>query len=251
MPTPHHFDVTSEMINHVEQVSLRIFALEGLSGGRLYAERRVKAEFIHPEMFGTCDAIIVSKKRLYIIDFKYGQTAVDPVKNTQLIQYALSVAEKFNWRFETVHLLIMQPRINWFKEWVITGYELKADYLPLWHKGVLRVLKNDKPPFPGSWCHWCRAKQTCPAKNEMKMKALSEVFSDNPLTKEETNGVTEESGRSEDKKREKKTKGREDIKTKTAKASEQAGQESPRQKSKGRKREKETFETETFDEWCG
>lgn len=146
----------------------------------LLIEKRVYNNEIHPEMFGTCDAIIPQYMgTLHIIDFKYGAGhLVSPIKNTQMIQYALAVAEAYDWKFERVKMTIIQPRAgNKFSEsWEISITELKNQWLPLWKKGVARVERGDAKPFPGSWCHWCRAKTTCPAKNESRVNAIEQKF---------------------------------------------------------------------------
>lgn len=192
-----HFDITEEMVEQCNRVAIRIESIRKLAKGKLYVEQRVHARFIHAEMFGTCDAIIDGGKVLYIIDFKYGQSEVSPVKNPQLIQYALSVAGSNNWKWERAELWIMQPRINHFKSWSVSMKDLREHWRPLWNSGVLRVLRNHSKPFPGHWCHWCRAKFTCPAKNEQRVNQIVDRFSNQPLTEEETNGVKEKGSQKE------------------------------------------------------
>lgn len=162
-------------------------------GKVLLVEKRVYNSDIHDEMFGTCDAIVVDfGKSIHIIDFKYGAGhVVDPEENTQLIQYALGVAEAYDWNFRTVKMTILQPRAgnDWAKTWEISAKELKTKWLPLWKKGVARVERGDVKPFPGSWCHWCRAKAICPAKLEKKFNDVKSRFSD--LTEGNENGKKE------------------------------------------------------------
>jgi hypothetical protein len=206
-PLPDKFDVTSEMIAHCEKAANKIHALHKAFGGTLLVEKRVYATFIHPEMFGTVDAVIAANDgTLHIIDFKYGAGhIVDPVKNTQLIQYALSVAESYGWNehFFTVKMWILQPRAgdDWHKSWTITMTELQGKWLYVWEQGVKRVLKGGGQPMPGSHCHWCRAKTTCPAKNETRVQKIANQFLNTPLErgidgKEETekSRVEEKSG---------------------------------------------------------
>jgi uncharacterized protein CbrC (UPF0167 family) len=162
-------------INHAATMEIN-------DSGALLIEKRVYNSDIHDEMFGTCDAIIVVHgKSIHIIDFKYGAGhIVDPVENTQLIQYALGVADAYDWNFRTVKMTILQPRAGkeWAKSWTITAKELKTKWLPLWKKGVERVERGDAKPFPGSHCHWCRAKRICPAKKEKSFNDVLNRFND-------------------------------------------------------------------------
>ena len=193
------FDVSREMLEHVNAVAAKIRAIHKASGGVLLFETRVFASFIHEEMFGTCDAIIAGANGiLHIVDFKYGAGhVVDAKENTQLIQYALSAAESYDWDFTHVSMHIMQPRGGgeWHKRWTITIKELKEFWLPLWVSGVARVERGHNKPFPGSHCHWCRAKNfNCSAKMEMRQEKISNVFESNPLPKEKINhGIKEKS----------------------------------------------------------
>lgn len=192
-PLPDSFDVTQEMIDYVTQVVQKIRAIHTATGGILLVEKRVWATYIHEEMFGTCDMIVAKVDDwLHIGDFKYGAGhVVNPEKNTQLIQYALSVAESYDWRFPKITMHIFQPRAgkNWHKRWTITMEELKDFWLPLWEKGVARCESRHAKPFPGSWCHWCRAKFTCPAKADKRAQEIRNVFETNPIESEANNGL--------------------------------------------------------------
>lgn len=202
LPLPASFDVTEEMIAHVEKVARKIRAIHQAFGGTLLVEKKVFASFIHPEMFGTCDAIIASPTMLHIIDFKYGAGhIVSPVENTQLIQYALSAAESYDWDFPQVKNWIMQPRAgeDWHKSWVVEMSELRGYWLPLWHRGVRRVEQNKSKPWPGSHCHYCRAKAICPAKVESRVNEVATMFENSPLTNGAKNGIEKENGTKESK----------------------------------------------------
>ena len=164
----------------------------------LLIEVRVHNNEIHPEMFGTVDAALVEIfGTLHVFDYKYGQGhVVSPEKNTQMIQYALGLAEKYDWQFTDVVVHICQPRAgkNWHKQWKITIEELKG-YRELWRKGVARVDRGGNKPFAGNWCHWCKANdgKTCPAKREKQTERVNKMFSDNPLTIGDQNGFKKSS----------------------------------------------------------
>ena len=181
LPWPKSFDVTDEMRRHVMKSVNKVRALHRVVGGTLLVLKRVFGKFIHPEMFGTCDVVIAGADReLYILDFKYGAGhIVDAKDNTQLIQYALSVAESYDWDFDFVQMYILQPRAgeNWYKSWRITMTELRTKWLELFKKGVKRVELNKSKPMPGAHCHWCRAKRICPAKQEKRAQEVLDMFS--------------------------------------------------------------------------
>lgn len=184
---PEDFDVTETMIGHVERVVKKIRAIQAAEGGGLFVERKVFASFIHPEMFGTCDAFITGEDgTLHVIDFKYGAGhIVKAEKNTQLIQYALSIAESYDWGFDQVKMWIMQPRAGkeWFNSWLISMRDLREVWLGLWHKGVARVESGRAKPYAGAWCHWCRARSICPVKQEKRAEKIADVFNSKPLKK--------------------------------------------------------------------
>ncbi len=198
-PVPDNFAIDSEMVNHCERAANKIRALHKVHGGTLLIEKKVFASFIHPEMFGTCDAIIAGTDGvLHIIDFKYGAGhVVSPIENPQLIQYALSVAESYDWKFIEIKLWILQPRAgdDWYKSFSITMKELRFHWLPLWEKGVKRVLAARSgltKPQPGGHCHWCRAKAICPAKVLDRSEKASSVFKNSPIEGKGQNGGKEE-----------------------------------------------------------
>ncbi len=177
----------------------------GLTTKDLLIEVRVHNGEIHSEMFGTVDvAIIELFGILHVLDYKYGQGhIVDPKENTQMIQYALGLLERYDWNFSGVVLHICQPRGSGTapKSWAVSIEQMKK-YRELWRKGVARTEKPNLKPFPGSWCHWCRARQidpatgqaVCPAKREALQEKIANQFINNPLTERTgTNGLKKES----------------------------------------------------------
>lgn len=220
-PVPAKDGVTPLMLAHVDRAANKIRGIQKAFGGTLLVEKRVHASFIHDEMFGTCDAIVAGDNRmLHIIDFKYGAGhVVSPEENTQLIQYALSVAESYGWgaHFDLVKMWILQPRAGgeWAKSWVIGMDELENAWLPLWHKGVARVERGNSKPYAGSWCHWCRATKICPTKVGAHIDRASKVFQESPLTEGITKNGVKEKGKEESSKekssfQKSKTKGKEE-----------------------------------------
>jgi hypothetical protein len=167
-----------------------------LADPELLIEKRVSNEDIHPEMFGTVDVALVELfGTLHVFDYKYGQGhIVSPDKNTQMIQYGLGLLEEYDWQFEKVVLHINQPRASGkgHKEWEV-GIEEMRTYRDLWRKGVARVEKGGNKPFAGHWCHWCKAKSVCPAKEGKRTEKIENMFESTPLEKGTPNGVKKES----------------------------------------------------------
>jgi len=189
--------LTGEMKAAVTKCVQYVNDLHARVGGKLFIEKRIYMTFLHPEMFGTCDVIIaVVGDVLHIIDFKFGKGhVVDPKENTQMIQYALGVAESYNWNFKTVVMHILQPRAgvgSWFKTWTVTIAELKK-WVFIFERGVQRVEANKSKPFPGGHCHWCKAKSKCPAKQEAGVQKIVDIFSTKPIKGDKANGIQKES----------------------------------------------------------
>jgi len=168
------------MLGHAGEawVIIRDDILPGLTDPEILIEQRIYNSDIHEEMFGTVDVSIVELfGTLHVIDYKYGEGhIVNPKENTQMIQYALGLASKYDWQFDKVVVHIIQPRGGGdiHKFWEISIDDLKNKWRPLWLKGVARVESGKSKPFPGSWCYWCRASKpgadgviVCPAKREV------------------------------------------------------------------------------------
>ncbi len=188
-----------KMVRKVEEIKATLF--EPIHE----VEVRVYNKEIHPEMFGTVDENLAELfGTLHVFDFKYGQGhIVDPKENTQMIQYALGIAEKYDWQFTDVVIHICQPRGSGsgHKEWHLTIEQLKG-YRELWRKGVARVEGGKARLFEGSWCHWCRGRQidpatgvpTCPKKREAIEEKRNDMFTDLTTPNERNeNGIKEES----------------------------------------------------------
>lgn len=190
-----------EMAQYVNQAAEAIINLAESTGGELIAEQRIYQDFIHPEMFGTTDSAVVSLfDTLHVLDFKYGQGhIVDPKENTQLIQYALGFAALYDWNFDSVVLHILQPRAGnkWHKSWKLSLEELKGHWLRTFKDGVKRALDPEAKATEGTWCHWCRARNICPKKVDKSFKRITDIFNDNLLPEEGTNGLKEKSNAKE------------------------------------------------------
>lgn len=83
-------------------------------------EQKVDLSFHVKDCFGTADMVIVTDKKVHIIDLKLGKgVQVDAENNTQLMIYGLGMLDIAEMLFdiETVELTIVQPRISHFSTW--------------------------------------------------------------------------------------------------------------------------------------
>lgn len=151
----------------------------------LQAEQKVDSSaFTMAGQFGTLDVAIIQEwGTLVIIDYKYGAgIAVDPEENSQLIYYALAVAQQFSFAFLKVELTVIQPRAhhesgNTIRTAVMTMSELKR-----WRQRFKDGVKRTKDPVAayqaGKWCRFCRAAPLCPEIKDSAMRRAQVVFSD-------------------------------------------------------------------------
>jgi len=152
----------------------------------LVIESRVYLDFIDKDAFGTLDSSIIDYfGTLHIFDYKYGAgVSVSPIKNLQMIFYALAMAHKHHWNFKRVRIWIIQPRVKGYDGplfWDISIEELRA-YVPQFKAAIKRVYERPEEYVEGSWCHWCKAKTVCPLKREGKIEKAKNVFLSNPIT---------------------------------------------------------------------
>lgn len=144
-------------------------------------------------MYGTVDVrIAIAYDRLIIIDYKHGRgVPVDAEDNTQLIYYALGSALEDDFEFETVEMVIVQPRcpqnadvqeyilpVEDVREWAV-GFRMGRQRA---EKARDEIIKAGKPISKylkaGSWCKFCPAQGICPAKYDQMIKVAQMEFSE-------------------------------------------------------------------------
>ena len=122
-----------------------------------------------PDGFGTGDFLLVADKELNVVDFKYGRgVAVYADHNPQMMLYALGALNLFDclYDIEQVTMTIFQPRLSSISTWTITAEELYQ-----WAEDVLKpkaelAAKGEGEFVSGSWCRFCKARNTCRARAE-------------------------------------------------------------------------------------
>ena len=132
-------------------------------------EKRVDFSRYVPEGFGTADCLILAGDTLHVIDYKHGKgVVVDADHNPQMMLYALGAMNELSllYRFKSVHMVIVQPRVNNISEFTMT-----ADELVEWGESVVKpkaeaAISGNGTFEAGDWCRFCRAKQQCKTRYE-------------------------------------------------------------------------------------
>ena len=156
-------------------------------GKELLLEHKFNLHFIHPEMFGTCDAVIKETfGTLEVIDYKHGAgVAVDVIENEQLLIYALAAlwdGEKLDESYEEVKLTIIQPRA-FHNDGPIRSWSCGIDYMKKYAldlgEAIRKAEATDAPAIQGEHCKWCPAAMSCPAL--LKDFLVVETFAEKPI----------------------------------------------------------------------
>ena len=168
------FPVTDDTVRYVQ--SYVDLVREYAVGGTLLVEQRVPIGHLTGEegAGGTSDAVVIKGRELIVIDLKYGMgVQVYAEDNPQLKMYALGAYEEFGLLsdFDTVTMVIHQPRLNHVAEWTIPLSQLLAFGKEVSHAaGVVAEAVSvadigvDSYLNPGEkQCRFCKAKATCPA----------------------------------------------------------------------------------------
>lgn len=132
-------------------------------------EKRVDFSRYVPEGFGTADCLILAGDTLHVIDYKHGKgVVVDADHNPQMMLYVLGAMSELSllYRFQFVHMAIVQPRVNNISEFTMT-----ADELTEWGEAVVKpkaeaAMSGNGTFEAGDWCRFCRAKQQCKTRYE-------------------------------------------------------------------------------------
>ena len=154
-------------------------------------EQRVDVSEYVSECFGTADMMIVTEKKVHIIDLKLGRgVPVYAQENPQLMIYGLGVLliAEMLYDIETVEMTIVQPRLE-----ILSSWELEAEKLKAWGEEVLRpkgamALVGEGEYAAGDWCRFCKARNTCRARAESFLKLAQKEFAPPPTLSDEEIG---------------------------------------------------------------
>lgn len=147
----------------------------------LHVELKLDLRTIHPDMFGTSDAVIwiPSLQLLIVYDFKYGYKYVDAEDNSQLLFYALGALLNLKLPVRSVRLGIVQPR-NYGRKGPVRTWDVEPLHL-LDFAGELRAAaKATEDPnaarTPGLHCDYCPAAPLCPELRERVLALIKLRF---------------------------------------------------------------------------
>ena len=141
-----------------------------------------------PDGFGTGDFLLVADRELNVVDFKYGRgVAVYADHNPQMMLYALGALNLFDclYDIEQVTMTIFQPRLSSISTWTISAEELYK-----WAEEVLKpkaelAAKGEGEFISGSWCRFCKARNTCRARAESFLELAKMDFQPPALLSDE------------------------------------------------------------------
>ena len=141
-----------------------------------------------PDGFGTGDFLLVADRELNVVDFKYGRgVAVYADHNPQMMLYALGALNLFDclYDIEQVTMTIFQPRLSSISTWTISAEELYK-----WAEEVLKpkaelAAKGEGEFISGSWCRYCKARNTCRARAESFLELAKMEFQPPALLSDE------------------------------------------------------------------
>ena len=149
---------------YVDEVLERYYAARRTCpDAELLVEQRFTMDRWVPHCFGTSDAVIVSDDVLFVIDLKYGKgVPVSAEENPQARLYGLGGIEAYGalYGFDSVHTMIVQPRLDSVSEEVLSRDELLA-----WGESIKPVAeqawRGEGEFKTGSWCRFCTARAIC------------------------------------------------------------------------------------------
>lgn len=192
------FTVDEEMASHVQTYIDAVRA--AAQGGELLIEQRVEfSDHIGvPESFGTSDAVILLEREIQVHDLKFGRgVRVEAEENEQLMLYALGALNEFGMLgdFESVRMVIHQPRLDHVSEWACSVVDLlnfaqKAAMQASWAVACIEQGVDEAEDLvPGDkQCRFCKAKATCPALTAQVLNTVADDFVD------QTRGIGQQLG---------------------------------------------------------
>lgn len=174
-------DVWDEDEEGVEIIDAYLRVVRGIQqrlGGRLLVEHQFHLAALHPELWGTADAVVVAPPVVAVIDLKSGRghrvdvRRPDGRPNLQLAGYGLGgmSAVKPGVLIKDMELHVVQPLNGGHTHTTLDAGEI-MDIAGDITEIVTLALAPDAPRIAGDWCRWCRASPTCPALREAALAA--------------------------------------------------------------------------------
>lgn len=135
---------------------------------------------------GDCVVIDAERRRLTVVDLKYGRGVPVPGDSPQLKDYALMGMVSFpiagGWK--EVETLVVQPRLaderDRVKSVVHDAADLMTTFLGELVGAMDAALDPDAALTPGDHCRWCPAKTICPAVRDRALNLARDAFESVP-----------------------------------------------------------------------
>lgn len=152
-------------------------------------EQRVDLSSFVPECFGTADMVIMTDRKVHVIDLKLGQgVPVLADENVQLMIYGLGLLQIADILFdiETVELTIVQPRLDSISEWSISADDLRKWGAAVFVPKAEEALSGRGEFHPGvDTCRFCKARFQCRARSEYFLAVAQHEFKEPDLLTDE------------------------------------------------------------------
>lgn len=184
---------TDEMEEQVEKYTN--FVLEEFAAAQaktkdavLLIESRLDFSHIVEEGYGTGDAIIIADDVMSVVDFKYGKgVKVEACENPQLKLYGIGALRNYDiiYDIKTVHLIIVQPRIDNYSKWEISIPELYK-----WGEEVVKptaqkAYEGKGLHKAGDHCKFCAVKAMCATLAQKSLSVTKHNFKEPELLSDE------------------------------------------------------------------
>jgi hypothetical protein len=156
----------------------------------VFIEHKVDYSQWAQEGFGTADVIVVTTKKVWVFDLKYGKgVTVDAKENTQMMLYGLGAWADLSMAYddiETISLNIHQPRIGNFSSWEISLTDLLAWGETVKQQAAL-AWEGIGDFVPGGHCDsgFCKARFTCKARASACLDASAALTRPELMTAED------------------------------------------------------------------
>ena len=189
---PEGIEYTDEMRGYIEPAAAHVRSIIGDSG--VWIEERLSMRDIHPDMWGTVDAVSVHAKAdrpgppvLRVYDLKYGWGIVNDFENWQLVAYAAGAFEKLNvdrvadWSIE-LHIIQPRPyhREGPYRKWALS-YPHLSNLLRHLRAQAEEAMSNDPIARPGPYCKHCTARHACKALQGAALDTIEQASDSTPV----------------------------------------------------------------------
>lgn len=144
-----------------------------------YMEYPLHCALIHQQCGGTPDAFAIdyNRRKIKLMDAKYGYRPVNPVQSKQLGCYLAGIVGTFNLGGEwEVEFTIYQPRTpgESFKRWTFPLSEFMEGLLVVLQTGAWNAM-NAAALRAGEHCEYCPAAAFCPALRQAGLQVLDVI----------------------------------------------------------------------------